>query len=98
MSLAENEIALFSDIVHKTTGSALSMWLDVLLATHRPLIGGAYLLSLEDFYTLKLNALGYESTAIIIILFYSLLAFVYQFSLPIIVFLNGISVYLCRVY
>lgn len=35
----KNEMAPFSDIVHKTTGSALSVWLDVLLPLHRPLIG-----------------------------------------------------------
>lgn len=38
MLLTENEMAPFSDIVHKTTGSALSVWLDVLLPPNRPLI------------------------------------------------------------
>lgn len=32
-------------------------------------VWGAYLLSVEDFNTLKLNAFGYESTGIITILF-----------------------------
>lgn len=59
---------------------------------------GTYLLSVEDFNTLKLNALGYIKPSHNHYFVYSLLAFAYQFSLPIIIVLNGIFVYLCRVY
>lgn len=73
MSLTENEIAPFSDIVHKTTGSALSLCLDVLLPPHRPIIVPelwvGYICCLEDFNTLKLNAFGHEITGLITILF-----------------------------
>lgn len=74
MSLTENGIALFSDIVQKNNRLGFICVAKCAAATTQSVnwasaVWGAYLLSVEDFNTLKLNAFGYESTGIITILF-----------------------------